>query len=157
MGLDYSRNTLRILSDDGYEGVIAEIFFDGPTARVVHHERPGGMPNLNNEGYAESDCQEGAGFAWFFADGEKSAALRAVPISCSNDEGEPGTVDPEPTDSVDPTEPTEPEISSGDKDSNGQARSLVTTRMTRKMLERLSQTLPSLTTWERTPKSRVAN
>ncbi|MDI9588859.1 MAG: LPXTG cell wall anchor domain-containing protein [Acidobacteriota bacterium] len=120
MGLDYSRNTLRILSDDGYEGVIAEIFFDGTDSpRVVHYERPGGMPNLNNEGYAESDCQEGAGFAWFFADGEKSAALRAVPISCSNDEGEPGTVDPKPTDSVDPTEPTEPEISSGDKDSNG--------------------------------------
>lgn len=109
MGLDYSRKSLRVLSDDGYEGVIAEIFFDGTNSpRVVHYERPAGMPNLNNEGYAESTCVEGAGFAWFFADGETPAALRAVPISCSDDEGEPGPVDPEPTDPVDPSEPTDP-------------------------------------------------
>ncbi|EPD29490.1 lamin tail domain-containing protein [Gleimia europaea] len=113
MGLDYSRNTLRILSDDGYEGVIAEIFFDGTDSpRVVHYERPGGMPNLNNEGYAESDCIDGNRYAWFFADGFTSAALRAVPIApesagdCPTDPEEPG----EPVDPEEPGQPGEPEV-----------------------------------------------
>ncbi|MGI6786589.1 MAG: lamin tail domain-containing protein [Gleimia sp.] len=108
MGLDYSRNTLRIMSDDGYEGVIAEVFFDGTNSpRVVHYERPDGMDNLNNEGYAESDCIDGNRYAWFFADGFESGALRAVLIDPES--AEPCLTDPdEPTDPTETTEPTEP-------------------------------------------------
>ncbi|MDO5049942.1 MAG: lamin tail domain-containing protein [Actinomycetaceae bacterium] len=110
MGLDYSRKTLRVAADNGYNGVTAEIFFDGTSSpRVVHYERPAGMPNLNNEGYAESDCVDGSAFAWFFADGEEPAALRVVSISC--DEDEPGADEPAPS---------EPGASTDPDDTNGQ-------------------------------------
>ncbi|MDO5025310.1 MAG: lamin tail domain-containing protein [Trueperella sp.] len=84
MALDYGNYSLRVAADNGYDGVMAEIFFDGTaTPNVVHYQRAAGMPNLNNEGYAESTCINGSAFAWFFADGEEPAALRAVPIACA--------------------------------------------------------------------------
>lgn len=112
MGLDYMPGTdrLRVLSDDGYNGVLADIYFDGTNSpEVLHYERPAGMPNVNNEGYAESHvCSDDVRIAWFFTDGVMPGSLRSVPLACDSvptpDDGAttPGGAgtDPEPGDAT---------------------------------------------------------
>lgn len=105
MALNYDSLTgdLFIVSDDGYNGVIALATLNGTDSPdIVHMARPAGMENLNNEGFALSDqCVDGSRPAWFFEDGVKTGSLKSVQYDCKSapvDPEEPGTEEPgEPT------------------------------------------------------------
>ena len=82
MALDYDtvRNTLWAVCDDGCQDRSAEITLNG-TAQpdLAHYERPAGMPDINNEGFATSPASlsvDGQRPVWWFADGFASEALR---------------------------------------------------------------------------------
>ncbi|WP_158524608.1 lamin tail domain-containing protein [Auritidibacter sp. NML100628] len=105
MGLHYDvdTDTLWVAADDGYQGTHAKVTFNGTdTPEVVHVQRPAGMENLNNEGFAISTmdyCVDGERPVWWFADGFESGSLRAGTLKCGAPDDEPTE---EPTD-----EPTE--------------------------------------------------
>lgn len=64
---------------------------------LVHVQRPAGMPNLNNEGFATATdalCVGGVRPVWWFADGEVPAALRSGTLPCTAPET---PTDPEPS------------------------------------------------------------
>lgn len=88
MGLDYDSvlGVLWVEADDGYNGRLAQLKFNGTSEpQVAHIERPASMPNLNNEGFATSPveyCVDGQRPAWWFADGETPEALRTAPLDC---------------------------------------------------------------------------
>ncbi|MDO5034987.1 MAG: lamin tail domain-containing protein [Actinomycetaceae bacterium] len=92
MGLDFDTNTktLRVLSDNGFDGVMADVEFDGTAEpNVVLYERHPELPNENFEGYARSNaCVNGSSFEWFFQDGAKSEALRVLSTPCGDQPGE---------------------------------------------------------------------
>ncbi|MBT2485106.1 MULTISPECIES: lamin tail domain-containing protein [unclassified Microbacterium] len=82
MALDYDsvRGVLWAVCDDGCQGRSAEITLNG-TAQpgVAHFDRPAGMPDINNEGFATAPASlsvDGERPVWWFADGFASEALR---------------------------------------------------------------------------------
>ncbi|WP_341975639.1 lamin tail domain-containing protein [Microbacterium sp. LWO13-1.2] len=82
MALDYDsvRDVLWAVCDDGCQGRSAEITLNG-TAQpgLAHFERPAGMPDINNEGFATAPASlsvDGQRPVWWFADGFASEALR---------------------------------------------------------------------------------
>lgn len=100
MALDYDSElgVLWAVCDNGCEGTAAQVTFNGtaePT--LVHVQRPAGMPNLNNEGFATATdalCVGGVRPVWWFADGEVPAALRSGTLPCTAPET---PTDPEPS------------------------------------------------------------
>ncbi|WP_245958650.1 lamin tail domain-containing protein [Microbacterium bovistercoris] len=117
MALDYDTalGGLWAVCDDGCEGRSAHIAFTGSVPEISLFDRPAGMPNLNNEGFATSpesvavqgDAARTARAAsgptadaaaaaarpvWWFADGAQPAALRSgtLPAVSSEVPGEPG-------------------------------------------------------------------
>lgn len=117
MALDYDTvlDRLWALCDNGCEGRGAGITFTGAAPTIELFARPAGMPNLNNEGFATApaslstvadaeaadapplarvsvaaDAPATARPAWWFADGEQPAALRAGTVPGAVPGGEPG-------------------------------------------------------------------
>ncbi|MGW9629661.1 lamin tail domain-containing protein [Agromyces sp. NPDC055520] len=110
MALDYDTvlDRLWALCDNGCEGRGARIAFTGSAPTIELFARPAGMPNLNNEGFATAPASlstaaapvarvsalaEDAATArpaWWFADGEQPAALRAGTVPGAVPGGEPG-------------------------------------------------------------------
>lgn len=104
MGLDYDEalGVLWVEADDGYNGTLAQLTLNGTaTPDVVHIERPTGMENLNNEGFAVSSidyCVDGQRPVWWFADGVRPGALRSGSLDCDAAPVNPGeTETPGPT------------------------------------------------------------
>ena len=127
MALNYDTLTgdLFIVSDDGYNGLIARATFNSTeTPDIVHMSRPGEMANVNNEGFALSDrCVDGTRPAWFFQDGVASGSLTAVQFACDDQTEDPEPESPgdseEPGDSEDPGDqgtPGDPETPEGPTD-----------------------------------------
>ena len=87
MALDYDETlgVLWAMCDDGCSGTGAQIAFDGtnePTVRLI--DRPTGLPDTNNEGFATSTlCVVGERSAWWFTDGVRPGALRRGALACS--------------------------------------------------------------------------
>ena len=112
LNFDTLTGDLFIVSDDGYNGVIALATFNGTdTPDIVHMNRPGEMPNVNNEGFALSDqCVDGLRPAWFFQDGVAAGALTSVQFACTVEPAQPDTpADTEtPGDTETPADPDEP-------------------------------------------------
>ncbi|WP_102194298.1 lamin tail domain-containing protein [Microbacterium aurantiacum] len=82
MALDYDsvRGVLWAVCDDGCQGRSAEITLNG-TAQpgLAHFERPAGMPDINNEGFATAPASlsvDSQRPVWWFADGFATEALR---------------------------------------------------------------------------------
>lgn len=82
MALDYDsvRGVLWAVCDDGCGGRSAEITLNG-TAQpgLSHHDRPAGMPDINNEGFATAPASlsvDGQRPVWWFADGFAAQSLR---------------------------------------------------------------------------------
>ncbi|MDR6865910.1 hypothetical protein J2Y69_000495 [Microbacterium resistens] len=101
MALDYDTviGELWAVCDNGCDGAAARIVFTGGEPVIRHFARPAGMPNLNNEGFATAPASFSTGSAtasarpaWWFADGEQPAALRAgtVPGAVIDGPGIPG-------------------------------------------------------------------
>ncbi len=95
MALDYDsvRGVLWAVCDDGCQGRSAEITLNG-TAQpgLAHYERPAGMPDINNEGFATAPASlsvDGQRPVWWFADGFASEALRTGTLP-GVDGGTPG-------------------------------------------------------------------
>jgi hypothetical protein len=112
MALDYDTmlGELWAVCDDGCEGLAARIAFTGVEPTIVHVERPAGMPNLNNEGFATApaslsrlaqpasvtaaDSTAWVRPVWWFADGEQPAALRVGTLPGADlDADDDGVVD----------------------------------------------------------------
>ncbi|MBD7956396.1 lamin tail domain-containing protein [Microbacterium sp. Sa4CUA7] len=106
MALDYDTvlDVLWAVCDDGCDGRAAQVTLNGTSQPAIAHvARPGGMPNVNNEGFATmpvvaAGATERA--AWWFEDGVEAGALRlgSVRVVDGAEPGEPGT----------PGEPGEP-------------------------------------------------
>lgn len=102
MALDYDsvRGVLWAVCDDGCDGRSAEITLNG-TAQpgIAQHERPAGMPNINNEGFATAPASlsvDGQRPVWWFADGFPSEALRVGTLP-GVDAETPGVTEPPTT------------------------------------------------------------
>ncbi|MFY9714580.1 MAG: esterase-like activity of phytase family protein, partial [Microbacterium sp.] len=99
MALDYDsvRGVLWAVCDDGCQGRSAEITLNGSAQPgLAHHERPGGMPDINNEGFATAPASlsvDGQRPVWWFADGFASEALRTGTLP-GVDGGTPGDGSP---------------------------------------------------------------
>lgn len=110
MGLDYDEalGVLWVEADDGYNGTLAQLTLNGTTTPdVVHIERPTGMENLNNEGFAVSSidyCVDGQRPVWWFADGVRPGALRSGSLDCEADPGPTETPGETPGETEIPTE-----------------------------------------------------
>lgn len=82
MALDYDTalGVLWAVCDDGCSGTAAQITLNGTdTPDTAHVLRPGGLPDINNEGFATAPASltvDGLRPAWWFADGYASEALR---------------------------------------------------------------------------------
>lgn len=82
MALDYDSvlGVLWAVCDDGCEGKSAQLRFNGTDSLdVAHFERPAGMPNINNEGFATAPASlsvNGQRPVWWFADGYETGSLR---------------------------------------------------------------------------------
>ncbi|MFF2272249.1 lamin tail domain-containing protein [Agromyces sp. NPDC058136] len=127
MALDYDTvlGELWAVCDDGCEGRSARIAFTGGEPGISVFERPAGMPNLNNEGFATAPSASAAPSlvsaartatggadatatasaaagaeraAWWFADGVQPAALRAGTLPGADDGGTGGEPGPGPGD-----------------------------------------------------------
>lgn len=87
MALDYDETlgVLWAMCDDGCSGTGAQITFDGtnePAVQLI--DRPTGLPDTNNEGFATSTlCVAGERSAWWFTDGVRPGALRRGALDCS--------------------------------------------------------------------------
>lgn len=81
MALDYDRvlGVLWAVCDDGCAGTAAQFTLNGTAAPdVTHVLRPGGLPDVNHEGFATAPASlaaNGKRPAWWFADGYESGAL----------------------------------------------------------------------------------
>lgn len=115
MALDYD-TTLGVMwamCDDGCSGTGAQITLNGtpePAVRLI--ERPTGLPDTNNEGFATSTlCDAGERDAWWFTDGVRPGALHRGTLGCPSDPGptEPPTPRPSPSGSPRPV----PSVSAG--------------------------------------------
>ncbi len=137
MALDYNveTHTLWVAGDDGYDGHLATIQFNGTKTPkvtqsisksaidgVVYYNRPGEMPNLNNEGFAIASSEygpEGKRPAYWFEDGVKSQALRMTYLDMPATPDKPDTPDTpdKPNTPVvtpsNPSNPTTPNTPSG--------------------------------------------
>ncbi|WP_282852146.1 lamin tail domain-containing protein [Gulosibacter sediminis] len=115
MGLEYDEalGVLWVETDDGYNGRLAQLTLNGTTTPdVVQIDRPTGMENLNNEGFAVSSidfCVDGQRPVWWFADGLQPEALRSGMLDCEVENGGGETPAPTPT----PTGPEEPVETNG--------------------------------------------
>ena len=109
--LRHRARRLWALCDNGCEGLGAGITFTGAEPTIVRFARPAGMPNLNNEGFATapaplSPVAAGATTvrpAWWFADGEQPAALRAGTLPGAEI---PNVLAPVVSATLDPAQPT---------------------------------------------------
>jgi hypothetical protein len=116
MALDYDTvlDELWAVCDNGCEGLAARIAFTGAEPTIAHVARPAGLPNLNSEGFATAPASLSALVpdaatlspaidadaaapttvrpVWWFADGERPAALRTgtLPGLPAAGPGEPG-------------------------------------------------------------------
>jgi len=111
MALDYDTvlGELWAVCDNGCDGTAARIAFTGGEPVIRHFARPASMPNLNNEGFATAPASLSTHVtsslpaaaraasttrpAWWFADGEQPAALRAGTLPGAAVDG-PGTPHP---------------------------------------------------------------
>ncbi|MDO5495124.1 MAG: lamin tail domain-containing protein, partial [bacterium] len=100
MALDWDSElgALWAVCDNGCEGLSTLILLNGTESpELTHVERPAGMANLNNEGFATSTaalCVNDTRPVWWAADGEVPGALRSGTLPCADDEVPPTT---EPT------------------------------------------------------------
>ncbi|WP_254409744.1 discoidin domain-containing protein [Streptomyces sp. AC495_CC817] len=88
MELEYepSTRTLWSVCDDSCDGeVVALTIASGAFVESARHDRPAGMPNLNNEGFALApSCVGGSRYAVWADDGDTDDhALRAGSMTCS--------------------------------------------------------------------------
>ncbi|HTJ34739.1 MAG TPA: lamin tail domain-containing protein [Dactylosporangium sp.] len=109
MDLQYEPETGHVwaVCDDTCQGRTATLDIDATGRFAVTNvfERPAGMPNYNNEGFAvapQSECQAGLKRAWWSDDtGDEGHALRAGTIACTDldadDDGVYDAVDPNPS------------------------------------------------------------
>ena len=70
----------------GFSGLLTALHLaadpEGPTVRLI--DRPTGLPDTNNEGFATSTlCVVGERSAWWFTDGVRPGALRRGALACS--------------------------------------------------------------------------
>lgn len=93
MALDHDsvRGTIWAVCDDGCQGRSAEITLNGTAApSVAHFDRPAGMPDINNEGFATAPASlsiDGQRPVWWFADGFAAEALRVGALPGSENPG----------------------------------------------------------------------
>lgn len=107
MALDYDQVTgvLWAVCDDGCDGRSAQLVFNGSAEpQATYVERPGGMPNINNEGFATATnalSVDGERPVWWFADGYTSGSLRTGTLPGTDpgdddDDDLPGDFEPLP-------------------------------------------------------------
>ncbi|HHW83701.1 MAG TPA: lamin tail domain-containing protein [Actinomycetales bacterium] len=106
MALDWDTELglLWAVCDNGCEGLATQITLNGTDSPgLLHVERPAGLPNLNNEGFATATdalCVDGTRPVWWAADGEVPASLRSGTLPCAT----PVTEDPTGTPTDTPTD-----------------------------------------------------
>ncbi|WP_061963081.1 lamin tail domain-containing protein [Demequina aurantiaca] len=117
---DADRDLLWVVCDDVCDGRIATFALtdEGDNAGVFTasalYERPAGMPNVANEGFAiasASTCTDGSVATFYVDDANTDGfSIRTGTLGCAgDDESEPGTTDPGTTDPDDSTDPVVPD------------------------------------------------